>query len=89
LDFGYTDPRGAASVDFMWLSGVPDPGLLALQRGALLAERGVSIAAAGTAIVMVEHSLGWVRCRWRYRTLGRGVEKRTYEGSGYITTDGI
>lgn len=50
LDYGYNAYKGGtASVGS---TNLPDPGLQALQRGALLADPGVNIPAAGTAIVM-------------------------------------
>jgi len=42
----------------------PDPGLLALQRGALLAEPGVKLAAASTAAVMGGASAGMAYSAW-------------------------
>jgi RHS repeat-associated protein len=62
LDYGYNAyTGGTASVGS---TNLPDPGLQALQRGALLAEPGVNIAAAGTAIVMSGAFVGAAYGAW-------------------------
>jgi hypothetical protein len=50
LEFGYTTSEGAVAVHSLGLPEAPDPGLMALQRGALMAEPGVNLAATGLRI---------------------------------------